>query len=655
MNAEPAIAGASIGRIILVGNPNVGKSAIFGELTGRYVTVSNYPGTTVEQTLGQANIADHELPILDTPGTNTLIPASDDERVTRTIVIGAAPNDVIVQVGDSKNLRRTLSLTLSLIETGRPLVLVLNMRDEAEDLGIEWDLDRLGELLAVPVISTCAPRGEGIDELREAIWVAQSNPFIPIRYHEDIELYLERHGGGDPRKRFLLINLLCESQGSDSLEEALSEQFSRAFQKELVDDAQLLDASLDGGARFSIHESRDQRARELAAAVRKDGRSPTSAAVRNALGAAATHPIWGWPILAGVLFAMYQVVGVLGAGILVDFMESTVFQTWLNPLAMRAIETMGFPLVERLLVGEFGVITMALTYGIAIVLPIVATFFIFFGILEDSGYLPRLAVMVDRLFRLVGLNGKAVLPMVLGLGCDTMATLTTRILETRKERLIATTLLALGVPCSAQLGVILGVLGALPLTFVLAWALVVIATMGIVGAAAARLLPGDRAPLVLELPPLRIPGARNIIIKTVARIEWYLKEALPIFVYGTLLLFALAELNLLGSIERAFAPIVVGALGLPAEGAQAFLIGFLRRDYGATMFFDMFRNGQLNQAQALISLTCITLFVPCIANFFIIIKEQGVLMALRISALVFTIALVVGSLMNLVLHLVGAA
>lgn len=272
--------------------------------------------------------------------------------------------------------------------------------------------------------------------------------------------------------------------------------------------------------------------------------------------------------------------------------DGTTLVEWLServPVAARLVEAaVPFALVRDLVVGPYGIVTMALTYSLALVLPIVGTFFIAFGLLEDSGYLPRLAVMVDGLFRRIGLNGKAVLPIVLGLGCDTMATLTTRILETPKERLIVILLLALGVPCSAQLTVILALLGPLSGVAVALWAAVLVATILLVGRLAAAGLPGRTSDFVLELPPLRLPRARNIGIKTLARIEWYLKEGVPLFVLGTLILFTADRLRLLGRLQAFAEPVVVGLLGLPREAAEAFVVGFLRRDFGAAGLYALF-------------------------------------------------------------------
>jgi ferrous iron transport protein B len=284
------------------------------------------------------------------------------------------------------------------------------------------------------------------------------------------------------------------------------------------------------------------------------------------------------------------------------------------------------------------------------VLPIVFMFFLVFSAMEDSGYLPRLAVMVNSSFRLIGLNGKAVLPMILGLGCDTMATLTARIMETRKERILVTLLLALGVPCSAQLGVVLGMLSSVGFAAGLWWGVTVVATMIAVGFLAARMLPGEGSDFLLEMPPIRRPQLGNILTKTGARIEWYLKEALPLFVLGTLILFVLDRLRLLSVIVRAGEPLVVGVLGLPAAAAEAFLIGFLRRDFGATKLFDMAQQGALSTVQVVVAMVVITLFIPCIANVFMIAKERGVRTALAMVAFIFPFAFGVGGLLNAVLR-----
>jgi ferrous iron transport protein B len=371
-------------------------------------------------------------------------------------------------------------------------------------------------------------------------------------------------------------------------------------------------------------------------------------------GRLAMHPVWGIPILLAVLFLVYQFVGVFGAQTLVGFLEEVVFSRYINPAASAVIRTvLPVPLLRDMLVGEYGLITMALTYAFAIVLPIVATFFLAFGILEDSGYLPRLAVMVNRIFKVVGLNGKAVLPMILGLGCDTMATLTARILETRRERLLVTLLLTLGVPCSAQLGVILGLLGSLSATATVIWVAIVISSLALVGYIASKLLPGDSSEFILELPPIRRPQISNLAVKVAARMEWYLKEAVPLFVLGTFILFVSDRLGLLKIAEGLLRPVVVNLLGLPKEAAISFLMGFLRRDYGATVLYDMAQKGQLSNTQVLVSVVTITFFVPCIAQFFVTAKERGLKAAVSIALFTIIFAVGAGTLLNMALTTLG--
>jgi len=261
-----------------------------------------------------------------------------------------------------------------------------------------------------------------------------------------------------------------------------------------------------------------------------------------------------------------------------------------------------------------------------------------------------LAVMLNRIFRRMGLNGKAVLPMVLGLGCDTMATLSTRVLETKKEATIVILLLALGVPCSAQLGVIVAMLGPLSLAASLLWLCVILGTIFIVGWLAAKLVKGESSDFLMEVPPIRAPKFTNVLIKVAARAEWYLKEAVPLFVVGTLVLYLFDLFGLLGVVQKAISPLVVGLLGLPNEAANAFLIGFLRRDYGAAGLFMLQRDGLLDPIQTVVSLTVITLFIPCIANFLMIIRERGAKVAMYMTTFVIVYAFGIGWAMNLILR-----
>jgi ferrous iron transport protein B len=622
--------------LLLVGNPNVGKSVLFSRITGKFVVISNYPGTTVDITRGTASIGGENVTVLDTPGVNELAARTEDARVTCD-VMRDHPDAIVVQVADARNLRRALLLTIQIASLRRPMILVLNMMDELERCGAEVDVDKLSQLLGIPVLTTIATQGLGIDAVTRALpSAAVPHCKVPASTRAiDYELTME----------YLTL-----------ASEVLAQTYHAA-----------------------------------------PARQPTFG---QRVGWWATQPVGGLLLLLGALYLTFWFVGLFGAGTCVDFLETVVFGRYLSPWAIRFFDlilpfphvhtmqpspyaltipfdpahsvtllestkqtlsttyTMTAPLygplshglrfIHDFFVGEYGLVTVALSYGFAIVFPIVTTFFLLFGVLEDSGYLPRLAAMVNRVFRGMGLNGKAVLPMVLGLGCDTMATMTTRILDTRKERVITTLLLALAVPCSAQLGVLLAMTARISLPAAILFTCMLIGIAFLVGWLAARLHGGETSDFILELPPMRIPQAGNLVMKTVTRLEWYLKEVIPLFVIGTAVLFLLDKLKLLGKISALMEPLVVRWLGLPVETASAFLIGFLRRDYGAVYLLDASTgpDATLTPHQVLVAMVTITLFMPCIATLFMISRELGKKTAAFITVFVFVFAFLVGGLVN---------
>ncbi len=660
--------------VILIGNPNVGKSVLFGALTGKYVTVSNYPGTTVEVTRGSANIGGTPWHVMDTPGTNNLLPMSEDEQVTRDILISER-DYVVLQVCDAKNLRRGLLLSVQLAEAEIPFLFALNMADEAASRGIAVDAEKLSQELGVDALPTVAVQRKGLAALQARLGAARPSTFRP-RYDDaiegaiaEIEPLMPRTGVG---RRALAVMALV---GDESLRARLAARLSAEELARIDAIRRTVSSRYPESLRFVVARQRLATVDRLHDAVVSRGGASAGSGIARRLGVWSTHPLWGIPILVLVLLAAYEFVGVLGAGTLVNFLETNVFKAHLVPWLDGAVRFVvpdgavqqflvgprGVPYLQHdgLLVGKYGLVSMGLSYGIAIVLPIVATFFVAFSVLEDSGYLPRLAVMVNKIFKRMGLNGKAVLPMVLGLGCDTMATMTARIMETRKERVIVTLLLALGVPCSAQIAVILAMTASLSAAMMLWFAGTIVLVLFLVGWLAAKVLPGRGSDFVLELPPLRVPQAGNIAVKTLARIEWYLREALPLFVLGTLILYGLNRLGGLAVLERAAAPVVVGLLGLPREAAGAFILGFLRRDYAAAGLFQHFepfmRAGTMTQEmeiQVTVALVTITLFVPCIANFFMILKERGWRTGAAIMGFIVPFSFGVGGLLKILMHLV---
>ncbi|MBE9537082.1 MAG: ferrous iron transport protein B [Proteobacteria bacterium] len=639
-------------KVLLVGNPNVGKSVTFGYLTGSYVTVSNYPGTTVEVSRGKATINKKLSLIIDTPGVNSLLPMSEDEEVTRNILLDEH-HDSIVQVADAKNLKRSLTISLQLAEMGLSFLLDLNLYDEALSRGISIDTKRLSEILGVDAFTTVATRRQGMDKLLKAIEKPRISGFqmdYGVRIEESLAHLEELLPESYISKRSIALMVLA---GDATLTDWLHEKLSPAELERVEVIRRQAEVELRQPVSYLINRQRSAEIDKIVDEVYSVS-DTVRGGFRNWLGNMMMHPVWGVPFLFAVLAIMYLFVGVLGAGTMVDFLETQFFDRYITPWSTKLADAfIPFEIIRDFLVGEYGLITMALSYAIAIVFPVVGTFFIAFSILEDSGYLPRLAVMVNKIFRLMGLNGKAVLPMVLGLGCDTMATMTTRILDTKKDRIIVTLLLALGVPCSAQLGVILGMLGGISFNALLFWVGTVSGVLFLVGYLSAKVLPGDASDFIYELPPVRLPHMKNIFFKTIARIDWYMREAVPLFILGTLTLFVLDKLNALVLIEKIASPLIVTFLGLPEKAAEAFLIGFLRRDYGAAGLYALQRDGLLDPLQTVVSLVTMTLFIPCIANLFMIVKERGIKTAFWITAFILPFALLVGGVVNFVLRATG--
>jgi ferrous iron transport protein B len=636
----------------LIGHPNVGKSVIFHRLTGTYVNVSNYPGTTVEVARASARFA-RDTDILDTPGVLTLPARSDDERATMRALLHEDLR-ALVQVGDAKHLRRTLALTLTLAEARLPLALALNMHDESTARGVSIDGEALAAELGIDVVTTVATAGDGIGALVRALRaprVAQRHLRYPPSIERaigDAERCIDACVARPPIATRALATLFLGGDGE--VERWLGARLGSSMPA-LVALRERAAAEHGGNLAGALAAARSAAADAIADKVlRSTARTTLPLAAR--VGRVAVHRVWSVPILFAVLFAVYEFVGVFGAGTLVKLTEEQLFGNVLNPALAGFVRAhAGWPWLADLLVGPYGLWTMGMTYAIALILPIVTTFFIAFGVLEDSGYFARLSVLANRAFAAIGLNGRAVLPMVLGLGCVTMGTLTTRILHTRREKLIATFLMALAIPCSAQLGVVMGMLGGLGFGATLAWLAALGVTLLAAGRLAAMLVPGRRIPLVTEMPPMRLPVAANVLKKTAARLRWYLVEVIPLFLLGTLLMFALDKTGALPWIVARGEPLVTGWLGLPKEASAAFVMGFLRRDFGATGLFAM--GHALTSAQTIVGMVTITLFVPCIASVMMIVKEQGVRTAALMIAMIVPTAFGVGGVVNLVLKALG--
>jgi len=569
--------------LVLAGNPNVGKSVVFNAFTGTYVDVSNFPGTTVELTRGRFG----DIDVIDTPGVYGVSSFNDEETVARDIIL---TGDVVVNVVDAVHLERDLFLTLQLVDMGKRMVVALNMADEARKRGVGVDRDLLEHLLGVPVIETVAVTGQGMDELKGSIATARTG-------HADHDLE---------------VDLVEMASRVGSRAEALMVLEGDAIVSERHGLA-------PGTQRDAIYLRRRDRVNDICGHVITETREGASFSAR--LSQWMMHPLTGLPMLLGLLYVMWVVLGQWVAGGLVGILEESLMLGYWVPFIEGLVGSFAAvdSAVYTILAGEFGVLTMTPTYLIGVIFPLVTGFYLLLSVLEDSGYLPRIAALADRSLMAVGLNGRAIIPMILGLGCVTMGTLTTRILGSKRERFIATALMAIAVPCTAQIAVIAGLMAATPPIYGALYIVFLLLVFGGVGAVLNKMLPGQSTDLLIDLPSLRVPRIDNVVRKSATKVWQFMKEVTLFFAAGALIISVLEVTGVLDWIITFAAPLTVNWLQLPAEAATAFVMGFVRRDFGATGFFSM----NLTSAQLLVGMITITLFVPCIASAMVILKERG--------------------------------
>jgi len=568
-------------KILLVGNPNVGKSVIFSRLTGVHVVASNYSGTTVEYTAGAMRINGEKAEIIDVPGTYTLNPESKAEQVASEMINNFHLEDgnIFVNVIDATNLERNLALTVELIKKKIPLVVCLNMWDETKHTGIEIDAKQLEEILGVPVVATTGVTGEGIKHLVSHLDKASLS--------------------------HLNINDKWKTIG------------------DVVEKVQNL---------THRHHTFAER-----------------------LGDASIHQIWGIPIAIAILFSAFSLIRFLGESLIGYVMEPLFENIW-APIVMKLSNLMGNNgILHNIVVGKLnvdgqidfveslGLATTGLFVPIGMVLPYIIGFYFILSFLEDSGYLPRLGVLIDNMMHKLGIHGLAIVPMLLGLGCNVPGAMAARILETRRERFIATTMMAIAVPCFAQLAMVAGLVGkhgVLALSIVFGTLFVIWILLGLI---LNKVMKGESPEIFLEIPPYRLPNVNVLFKKLWMRILSFIKEAIPFMLMGVLamnILYALGVIDFIGNITK---PIIVGILGLPKEAVGAIIVGFLRKDVAIGMLTPL----NMTMGQLVISSVILTMYFPCIATFTVMLKELGIKDMLKSSAIMIIATLVVGGIMNI--------
>ncbi len=567
-------------KILLMGNPNVGKSVLFSRLTGVKVVTSNYPGTTVDFTRGSMKLGEEQAEVIDVPGTYTLEPTSEAEEVAAKMLEGG---DIAIDVVDATNLERNLYLTLQLLEKQIPVIVALNMWDDTKHRGINIDVAKLEQVLGVPVVPTVALTGQGIKELVERIPQAVSPP-EPARTSDE---------------RWAAVG-------------RITAQVQTIFHR---------------------HHTLLER-----------------------LGDASIRPFPGLFIAASIIFVSFMVIRFIGES-LINYILDPLFNNYWAPVLLKLSSLLGSGgffhdiLVGKLIDGEidfmqsFGVLSTGLFIPFGAVLPYILSFYLVLGFLEDLGYLPRLAVLLDNMMHRIGLHGYAIIPTMLGLGCNVPAIMATRILESKRERFIAATLISIGVPCASLQAMIFGLVGAQGMGYVA----IVYGTLFVVWAVLGFILnftvKGFSPELLIEIPPYRLPRLRPSMSKLWMRISGFLREAVPIVFLGIFVITILYALGVFDHIASFFAPVVSGLFGLPKEAVSAIAIGFLRKDMAVGMLGTL----GLSAGQLVIGSVVLAMFFPCIASFVVLTRELGVRDMLKATGIMIVVSLAAGGLLNLVL------
>jgi ferrous iron transport protein B len=560
-----------------MGNPNVGKSVVFSRLTGANVIASNYPGTTVDYAKGKMRIGKEIVEIIDAPGTYSLEPSNKAEEVASDMLKEA---DIIINVIDATNLERNLYLTIQLLEKHIPMVIALNLSDEACHLGIEVDQEKLQTLLDIPVTNTCALTGEGIKTLVDTLSKASINEEIKKTSREG---------------RWIEIGSIIEKV----------ERIQRRH-----------------------HTLRD-RVEDLT-----------------------IRPLTGIPMAAGIVLLAFWLVRFIGENI-ISYVFDPLFEQFYKPLMEQLSAYLGPGILHTLLIGEFGkeimfdqslgMLTTGLYVPLAMVLPYIIAFYFILSILEDTGYMPRLATLVDNLFHKLGMHGHGIIPLFLGLGCNVPGALSTRTLETRKQRFISATLLAIAIPCMAQTAMVFGVLGAYGLFYIALVFLILAVLYVIMGLILNRFVKGTSPEIFMEVPPYRRPSFRAIVKKTWMRIRWFIREAIPFLFLGVLIINILYHIGVLQWIGTVLTPMMEGLFGLPGEASTSLVVGFLRKDLAVGMLIPL----GMNPLQLVIAVTILTIYFPCVATFSVLLKELGLKDMVKSTIIMISVALSVGFILRL--------
>jgi len=644
---------ATVKKIAIVGLPNTGKSQVFNNLTGTYTLVANYPLTTIKAERARCDIDGQSYEVIDTPGLHCLYIHSEEELQVRDMIFSEKP-DVIIQCIDANQLKQSLTLTADLMELEIPMVISLNAIDETSRRGIWIDSRKLSRLLGVPVVESIAINGIGTSHLKNALRKARVGN-LPLYYDQIIEDGISAvesvlDGQISFRRKIATLLLLADPFIIDHLEN----KYGAEKITQLQESANNIKRQFKGSIGRAINNKRSRWVEQTVEDTTRQ-QSVAPGEFSKAFGRLSRHPVFGIPILIFFLLTTFFLV-VHVAGFLDGILNATLLEPttgFIERLFQAEDGTIKHQLWYDFLVGHYGILTLGLFNAVVTVLPILSVFFLMFGFLEDIGYMPNLCVLVKRIFEKIGLTGKAIMPLVLALGCKTMATLFTKSLNSRKEKFIAVYLIAFAIPCAAQLAIDMGIIGRLGslklLGFAIAYGTLIIVEIG-VGFLLNKTIKDDKkSDFLQELPAIRVPNPKAIIIKTYYRLYWFLKEALPIFIIAAAALFFVDKIGLLDLIKTVLSPVVVGWLGLPIDIVDALILSLARHEAAAGLLLDMVDSGALNFIQCVVAVTITTMFVPCFANIVAMCKQMGVKTGLAMTIAINVSSFVLAGILNWIL------
>ena len=633
----------SVKKVAIVGLPNTGKSQIFNNLTGEYTLVANYPLTTVEMKRTKCRIGDEQYEVIDTPGLHCLYIHSEEELIVRDMIFKEVP-DVIIQCIDANQLKQSLILTADLLELQIPLVISLNAIDETAKKGVWIDSTRLSRLLGVPVVESTTIGGLGTGKLKDTISKVSRSSWI-LQYSEIIENGISDVVSELPEKmnfkRKVAILLLLEDP---FLRDYLKQEYGRDKIERLEDLAERIRRKFKVSFGLTINKRRSQWVDEIAeGATRKRKMIPGQFSA--AFGRLSRHPVFGIPILAFFLVMTYLLVTHVAG-----FLDRVLSAALLDPTLEFITKFVPAGFWNEFLVGNYGILTLGLFNAIVTILPILSVFFLMFGFLEDIGYIPNLCILTKRVFGKIGLTGKAIMPFVLGFGCKTMATLTTRGLQSRKEKFIAVYLIAFALPCSAQMGVDIAIFGRIGFkAFMIGYGALVLIEL-CAGFVLNKVIKDEEKSFFLqELPPIRVPSPKAIVTKTYYRLYWFLKEAIPLFIIAALVLFLFDQTGVLDLTKKIMSPVVEGWLGLPRDIVDVLILAIARHEAAAGLTLKMVDSGALNYVQCIVTVVITTMFVPCFANIVAMCKQMGIKTGIAIAAAINISAFILAGILNWIL------